>query len=99
MVPANTEHHLSWHELPGRWPLRNNCQRSWRRYFGTPDVMIRDGGLEFRGDFAQSGDHAGILQIVVDADAPWQKGERKRHGGLVQDLLAKGLETEVVFQA
>ena len=28
-------------------------QRSWRRYFGTPDVMITDGGLEFRGDFAR----------------------------------------------
>ena len=27
-------------------------QRSWRRYFGTPDVMITDGGPEFRGDFA-----------------------------------------------
>ena len=30
-------------------------QRSWRRFFGTPDVMITDGGPEFRGDFAQSG--------------------------------------------
>ena len=33
-------------------------QRSWRRYFGTPDVMITDGGPEFRGDFAQSGEYA-----------------------------------------
>ena len=30
-------------------------QPSWRRCFGTPDVMITDGGPEFRGDFAQSG--------------------------------------------
>ena len=72
-------------------------QRSWRRYFGTPDVMITDGGPEFRGDFAQSGEYAGILQVVVDADAPWQNGKCERHGGLVKDLLAKGLETEVVF--
>ena len=72
-------------------------QRSWRRYFGTPDVMITDGGPEFRGDFAQSGEYAGILQVVVDADAPWQNGNCERHGGLVKDLLAKGLETEVVF--
>ena len=40
-------------------------QRSWR-------VMITDGGPEFRGDFAQSGEYAGILQVIVDADAPWQ---------------------------
>ena len=72
-------------------------QRSWRRYFGTPDVMITDGGPEFRGDFAQSGEYAGILQVVVDADAPWQNGKCERHGGLVKDLLAKGLETEVIF--
>ena len=72
-------------------------QRSWRRYFGTPDVMITDGGPEFRGDFAQSGKYAGILEVIVDADAPWQNGKCERHGGLVKDLLAKGLETEVVF--
>ena len=29
-------------------------QRSWRRFFGTPDVMVTDGGPKFRGDFAQS---------------------------------------------
>ena len=46
-----------------------------RRYFGTPDVMITDGGPEFRGDFAQSGEYAGILQVIVDADAPWQDGK------------------------
>ena len=72
-------------------------QRSWRRYFGTPDVMITKGGPEFRGHFAQSGEYAGILQVVVDADAPWQNGKCERHGGLVKDLLAKGLETGVVF--
>ena len=31
------------------------------------------------------------------ADAPWQNGECEKHGGLVKDLLAKGLETEVVL--
>ena len=36
-------------------------QRSWRHYFGTPDVMSTDGGPEFRGDLAQSGEHAGIF--------------------------------------
>ena len=65
-------------------------QRSWRRYLGTPDVMITDGGPEFRGDCAQSGEYAGIPQVIVDADAPWQNVKCER-------LLAKGLETEVVF--
>ena len=72
-------------------------QWSWRRYFGTPDVTIIDGGPEFRGDFVHSGEYADFLQVVVDADAPWQNGKRERHGGLAKDLLAKGLQTEVVF--
>ena len=38
-----------------------------------------------------------FLQVVVDVDAPWQNGKCERHGGLVKDLLAKGLETEDVF--
>ena len=36
--------------------------------------MITDGGPEFRGDFAQSREYAGILQVIVDADAPWPWG-------------------------
>ena len=107
-ISSDFEHHLSWHEYPGCYPhatrrdstaamVWSTFQRSWRRYFGTPDVMINDGGPEFRGDFAQSGKYAGTLQIIVDADAPWQNGKCERHGGLVKDLLAKDLETEVVF--
>ena len=65
-------------------------QRSWRRYFGTPDVMITDGGPEFRGDFAQSGEYAGILQVVVDADAPWQNGKYERHGRFGQGSSGEG---------
>ena len=38
-----------------------------------------------------------VLQVVVDADAPWQNGKCERHGRPVKDLLVKGLETEVVF--
>ena len=62
------EHHLSWHEFqvaalmrqdgtPTAAMVWSTFQRSWWRYFGTPDVMI-DGGPEFRGDFAQSGVYA-----------------------------------------
>ena len=67
-------------------------QRSWRRYFGTPDVMITDGGPEFRGDFAQSGEYAGILQVVVDAEAPWQNGKCERHGGWSRIFWRKALK-------
>ena len=59
--------------------------------------MITDDGPEFRGDIVQSGECAGIMQVVVDADSSWQNGKRERHGGLPKDLLAKGLQTEVVF--
>ena len=40
--------------------------------------MITDGGPEFRGDFSQSGEYAGISQVIIDVDAPWQNGECER---------------------
>ena len=43
------------------------------------------------------GNTLAFYRWFVDADAPWQNGKCERHGGLVKDLLAKGLETEVVF--
>ena len=83
--------------VPTAAKVWSTFQRSWRRYFATPNIMITDGGPQVRGDFAQSGEYAGILQVVVDADAPWQNGKCERHGRLGKDLLAKGFETEVVF--
>ena len=65
-------------------------QRWWRRYFGTPDVMITGGAPELLGDSAQSGEYAGILQVIVDVDAPRQIWKCGRQRGLVEDLLAKG---------
>ena len=57
-------------------------QWSWQRCARTPDVMITDGFPEFRGDFFfQSGEYDGILQVIVDADAPWQNGKYEKHGG------------------
>ena len=35
--------------------------------------------------------------MVFDSSTPWQNGKCERHGELVKDLLAQGLETEVVF--
>ena len=65
-------------------------QRSWCRYFSSPDVMITDGGPEFRGDFVHSEKYAGILQ-VIDADTPWQNGKCERHGGKSQGSSGEGL--------
>ena len=39
-------------------------QRSWRRYFGTPDIMIAGGGPEFRGNFVHFEEYAGILAVA-----------------------------------
>ena len=52
--------------------------------------MINDGGPEFRCDFAQTGEYAGILLIIVDADAPGQNGKCERHGRFGQGSSGEG---------
>ena len=53
--------------------------------------MITDGGPEFRGDFAVRWHFTSNRRRRCTLG----EGECERHGSLVKDLLAKGLETEV----
>jgi len=69
---------------------------SWLRPFGAPEILISDGGSEFSGIFARRAEQLGIYPHVTDAESPWQNGRAERHGQLIQELLVKGLETEVV---
>ena len=50
----------------------------WIRPFGLPEVLISDGGGEFRYDFERSAEQAGILHVVSDASSPWQNGRAER---------------------
>ena len=70
--------------------------KSWLKYYGPPEVLLTDGGTEFRGDFERRLEQSGTLQAVTDADSPWQNGRTERHGQWMQDLMEKSVETRFV---
>ena len=61
--------------------------RHWVRPHGTPDVVISDGGMEFRGRFERGLEQYGVLQSVTDQESPWQNGRVERHGLWVKERM------------
>ena len=59
----------------------------WVKPFGLPEVLISDGGSEFRAAFERSLEQTGVLQITSDASSPWQNGKVERHGGWVKSRV------------
>lgn len=57
------------------------------RPHGPPDVVISDGGMEFRGRFERGLEQFGVLQSVTDQESPWQNGRVERHGLWVKDRM------------
>ena len=58
---------------------RTFCQ-AWIRFFGVPEVVVCDPGLEFAGYFADRLAHHGGAQLQTDRQAPWQNGRTERAG-------------------
>ena len=57
----------------------------WLKPFGLPEMVISDGGSEFKDVFERSLEQHNILQLVCDASSPWQNGRVERHGGWVKE--------------
>ena len=60
------------------------CQ-CWLKPYGLPEMVISDGGPEFKDVFERSLEQLNILQLVCDAASPWQNGRVERHGGWVKE--------------
>jgi len=59
----------------------------WIRPFGLPEILLTDGGGEFRHEFERRAELAGVMHIVTDAQSPWQNGRVERHGGWLKHKL------------
>ncbi len=78
----------------------NLFSQLWVRPFGLPEVLISDGGGEFRYEFERSAEQSGIMQVVTDAASPWQNGRAERHGGWVKTRLEQEIQSgECVVQS
>lgn len=65
----------------------------WVRPFGLPEVLISDGGGEFRYEFERSVEQVGILQVISDASSPWQNGRAERHGGWIKTRIEQEIQS------
>ena len=65
--------------------LRN----SWYGIFGTPDVLVTDGGSEFAGTVETLNQLMGVVHEVVPEGAKWRLGHAERHGAILKVMLMK----------
>ena len=68
-------------------------QQLWIRPYGLPELVVSDGGSEFKNYFERSLEQAGVMQIVCDASSPWQNGKVERHGGWLKSRAEAELES------
>ena len=62
---------------------------TWVRFLGAPQMIICDGGSEFRGQFERGLEQLGILQHVTTPECPWQNSKSERHGGWLKERLQR----------
>ena len=65
----------------------HHFMRCWVRTFGAPEVVICDGGMEFRDRFERGLEQLGCLQVTTDQESPWQNGRVERHGQWLKERL------------
>ena len=61
----------------------------WVSIFGPPEVLITDGGPEFKGAFTEACNRLAIFRRMTDAHAPWQNGRTERKGGFIKRQVSR----------
>lgn len=46
-------------------------QDRWTGYFGIPNVVLTDGGADFKNDVERGMELMGTMHMVTNADSPW----------------------------
>ena len=81
----------------GGTPSSSDCwhafRNAWLRPHGAPEIMVTDGGMEFRGRFERGLEQHSVLQHTTDIQSPWQNGRVKRHGQFVKSRLEMSLQS------
>ena len=68
--------------------------RSWRRFFGTPEIIVADPGKAFMGKFIERAGRDGSLVSTTDGRSPWKNAKAERHGGMFKEMHRKACELE-----
>ena len=74
---------------PSSWATWQGFLTTWIRFLGCPQMIICDGGPEFRGQFERGLEQLGVLQHVTIPECPWQNSKSERHGGWLKERLQR----------
>ena len=66
---------------------------AWVRFLGAPNMIICDGGSEFKGHFERGLEQLGVLQHVTIPESPWQNSKSERHGGWLKERLQREIDS------
>ena len=66
-------------------------QQCWLKPFGSPELLLSDGGGEFKDHFERSLEQHNIMQVISDAASPWQNAKVERHGGWLKERAEQEL--------
>ncbi|CAE7837485.1 unnamed protein product, partial [Symbiodinium necroappetens] len=66
---------------------------SWLRFLGPPQMIVTDGGNEFRSVFERGLEQQGVLQHATAPESPWQNSRAERHGGWLKQKLKQEIES------
>ena len=67
--------------------------QNWIKPYGSPEVVMSDGGSEFKDSFERALEQFGVLQVISDASSPWQNAKVERHGGWVKERAEQELSS------
>ena len=67
--------------------------QTWVRYLGAPQMVICDGGSEFKGHFERGLEQLGVLQHLTIPESPWQNSKSERHGGWLKERLQREVDS------
>ncbi|CAE7903518.1 TY4B-J, partial [Symbiodinium necroappetens] len=68
---------------------REVFQDLWLSVFGPPDLLITDGGSEFKGSLETMLDLFGVVHEVTPEGAKWRLGQAERHGAVLKLMVMK----------
>ena len=68
---------------------REVFQDLWLSVFGPPDLLITDGGSEFKGGLEAMLDLFGVVHEITPEGAKWRLGQAERHGAVLKLMVMK----------
>ena len=101
LLDMSTHYHVAVRVAPGGTPSSKICAEainaSWLSWAGAPRSFVCDQGVHNRGRVAALLQSLGTEIRRVGARAPHQLGTAERHGGMLKEMMKRGIHDRQLF--